>query len=812
MSSIMNSISLFSIVHIPETKTWGNTLHNFIDGVLYIPHLQTTYKVTDIQKGEVVLDQIEPTAKDYLLTTAKIACIYFAGAKILAFFAVLVVIDRLCHRFVIVETSKKSDVNISKEIKKEEKVDPQKEEKVDPQKEQKIDPLKDSVEVKVPPSEKLMEDFQYSSETSKQFIIDLQNLEKEQPLNTDVFWHGNFVLPSEWDERGSIKNFEEFVKEFDISTIDHKILSKALHLLIQKNKNSEKKLNEIIICLMKNIKNPIAFLTHFFVNYHELVYCFQLYYNFPDCFYPVEGIVKELDAKQSGTTLENVHLLLNISGLVLCHISNKVVDCIIEKLLEGANAKVVAGTLNDLIQLSKKNEDNKILSNLGRRATRLFTLSPYLHSLNLTLSEKLDLLNKSYKIGDDPSKFDETFKEIEFSISPHEIISAYLLNLKNCSDALQSNILIPRILSKIDLYSKDKKPEDLIPCHILWFSRSFISDQFDLVSSWQTDLIKYGTKEQYLAWFQKAQRFYLSGYSEKQANLLVEFFKHNKSEDPQILNSMDSAIDKLILTEPSLTHLKGKVFEFLTQSAGNEKAPLHALIRLKHFLKNIEKLKAPEFENVDLNKLSNEVNEKLKNFNSKDSDSLKNLQSIVDCVKKEFKEDKVKNAYLKVVKKFFEEKIEQLLENKKILLPQYYHSTPLEGLKGILTNKQIEVRQEKLHAGAWTSTHRESQYGDYCIALDKSINKKAQGAQRGSLTSSGAYWVGFRDPIDLIFNKQITASHFSVPENQLDVLDSLLNEGPLNIPILSHLVSDKIGELVRKTIPLDLVKISNSPF
>lgn len=93
--------NILSLVFFPECKRWSDTIHNCIDGLLYIPHLQATYRVIDLQRGEVSLDQHLPTTKDYLLTAAKVAFLFLAGLKALIFLVFLVVIDRLYHRFTI---------------------------------------------------------------------------------------------------------------------------------------------------------------------------------------------------------------------------------------------------------------------------------------------------------------------------------------------------------------------------------------------------------------------------------------------------------------------------------------------------------------------------------------------------------------------------------------------------------------------------------------------------------------------------------------------------------------------------------------
>jgi hypothetical protein len=124
----MHNISQFSIVFYPKPVTWGNTVHNLIDGILYIPHLQKTYKVTNPQNGEAKLDETPPTAKDYLLTAFKIGLFVLAGIKAfpfltapvviatLTFVATLTVIYKMCHRFVTPnDTKQKKEKPIEKE-------------------------------------------------------------------------------------------------------------------------------------------------------------------------------------------------------------------------------------------------------------------------------------------------------------------------------------------------------------------------------------------------------------------------------------------------------------------------------------------------------------------------------------------------------------------------------------------------------------------------------------------------------------------------------------------------------------------------
>lgn len=118
----MKNISMFSTVFYSEPQTWGSRFHNLIDGLLYIPHLHKIYKVTDVQKGEATLEQIPPTAKDYLLTAAKITFFIIVGVKGLMIFAALVVIDRLCHRFKAktegeIKENKEKEINANMEKK-----------------------------------------------------------------------------------------------------------------------------------------------------------------------------------------------------------------------------------------------------------------------------------------------------------------------------------------------------------------------------------------------------------------------------------------------------------------------------------------------------------------------------------------------------------------------------------------------------------------------------------------------------------------------------------------------------------------------
>lgn len=96
----MSTTNPFSLVFYQQTQTWTSTLHNLVEGLLYIPHLQKTFEVTDIQKEEAVLIQDAPTTTQYILTATKIIFLILAGKMLLALFAALVVIDRLCHRFV----------------------------------------------------------------------------------------------------------------------------------------------------------------------------------------------------------------------------------------------------------------------------------------------------------------------------------------------------------------------------------------------------------------------------------------------------------------------------------------------------------------------------------------------------------------------------------------------------------------------------------------------------------------------------------------------------------------------------------------
>lgn len=97
----MGSVNPFSTVFFPEPTTLGHYFHNFVDGFLNIPHLQKIYKVTDLQKGEVVLDPTSPRLKDYLLTAAKIGLLIAVGWKGLAIVAAVAIVDRLCYRFLV---------------------------------------------------------------------------------------------------------------------------------------------------------------------------------------------------------------------------------------------------------------------------------------------------------------------------------------------------------------------------------------------------------------------------------------------------------------------------------------------------------------------------------------------------------------------------------------------------------------------------------------------------------------------------------------------------------------------------------------
>lgn len=123
----MNNISRFSIVSYPTPVTWGQTLHNLIDGILYIPHLQKTYTVKNPKTMEATLEETPPIAKDYLLTAVKIGLFVLAGIKAsafmtppvviatFAFFVTLVIIDKMSHRFVLEENIEKKKTPIEGE-------------------------------------------------------------------------------------------------------------------------------------------------------------------------------------------------------------------------------------------------------------------------------------------------------------------------------------------------------------------------------------------------------------------------------------------------------------------------------------------------------------------------------------------------------------------------------------------------------------------------------------------------------------------------------------------------------------------------
>lgn len=101
----MNTISPFSTVYY-QTLTLTTILHNLVEGLLYIPHLQKTFVVTDIQNKKAVLIKETPTIVHYISTAMKIIPLILFEKTILSFFAALVVIDRLCHRFVTQNSQK----------------------------------------------------------------------------------------------------------------------------------------------------------------------------------------------------------------------------------------------------------------------------------------------------------------------------------------------------------------------------------------------------------------------------------------------------------------------------------------------------------------------------------------------------------------------------------------------------------------------------------------------------------------------------------------------------------------------------------
>lgn len=102
------TISRFSSVFYPEPKTCGEILHNFIEGLYYVPHLQKIYKVTHSAKGEAALDTTPPAIKEYLLTMAKIGALIGLGiltgpktvVRVIASAVLLIVVDKLFYRFV----------------------------------------------------------------------------------------------------------------------------------------------------------------------------------------------------------------------------------------------------------------------------------------------------------------------------------------------------------------------------------------------------------------------------------------------------------------------------------------------------------------------------------------------------------------------------------------------------------------------------------------------------------------------------------------------------------------------------------------
>ena len=93
----------------------------------------------------------------------------------------------------------------------------------------------------------------------------------------------------------------------------------------------------------------------------------------------------------------------------------------------------------------------------------------------------------------------------------------------------------------------------------------------------------------------------------------------------------------------------------------------------------------------------------------------------------------------------------------------YFHASSKEGLQGILNTRKISVRQGQGLRGAFFSSHPEADFGNYVIAMNRTIEKTHQTVVASGIYR-GHYWAGFDKDIPITKD---TVQFIAIPRNEL---------------------------------------------
>ena len=94
----------------------------------------------------------------------------------------------------------------------------------------------------------------------------------------------------------------------------------------------------------------------------------------------------------------------------------------------------------------------------------------------------------------------------------------------------------------------------------------------------------------------------------------------------------------------------------------------------------------------------------------------------------------------------------------------YFHATSKEGLQGILNTKKIYVRHQQGLRGAFFSSHPEVGFGNYVIAMNRTIEKIHRTTVASGFYYPDHYWAGFDKDIPITKD---TVQFIAIPRNEL---------------------------------------------
>jgi len=414
-----------------------------------------------------------------------------------------------------------------------------------------------------------------------------------------------------------------------------------------------------------------------------------------------------------------------------------------------------------------------------------------------------------------------------------EIALLNILSTKFCvTEPFHDKFLKPFISKTIEKLLKDKSIDEQLSLKPQLLTKQMIKDYPEVIHSWQSDIVNHGSAEQCSNWFEKLQQFYLIERSDTHQGLIKEFIGQ-LSEDNlnKVLGQMHPVVDKLFLRDTNFK-ISQKIDQQLKrefdQPVLNQGTYERSVVRLRKWMDNRGK-HHPELVDASWKEFHTLVVEKEKELKEGPYEDLQktSFDSIMDRVKQEKKAAKLANKETSeesLILEFFHDLKEKALNQEHVSIPFYYHSTKREGLEGVLDseNQQIEVRHESVFAGAWTSTRRESIYGDYCIVMDRSIESFASSKEQAMIKKQkeGQHWVGFRKHIKLYMQQwhsstspsafidkvaeeisENNVSHISVPLEEVDQIKILLHQRNIKVPVLPVQVTDRIRNYVSEFFP-----------